>query len=406
MVTFKSFPLDQRLIKALELQNLERLTAVQQRAIPIALAGKDLFVSAKTGSGKTLAFLLPLLELVLKTKPSTAAIQGLILLPTRELALQVYQILEQFSKFAPVKSCLIIGGQAYKQQASNLARKPEIVIATPGRLVEHIENGSVNLLDLKMFILDEADRMLDLDFSKDLTLIASSCSKQRQSLLFSATLDHKGMAELKSNFNNPVSVIISSAQQQHEDIEQQLILSDDIKHKQKLTAALIEQESAAKIIVFCNTRVQCEQLCNVLLYMKIQSSFIHGDIPQKVRKKVMDRFRQGELRILIATDVAARGLDIDGVDLVINFSIAQSGDDHLHRIGRTGRGGQKGLAVTIIDSSEWNQMSSIERYLKFSFTRRVIKELKAHYKGPKKVKKSGKAAGAKKKKSGQNRKKR
>jgi superfamily II DNA/RNA helicase len=176
-------------------------------------------------------------------------------------------------------------------------------------------------------------------------------------------------------------------------------LADDIKHKEKLLLALLAEDSPSKAMVFCNTRVQCQQLSNLLRYKKHKVNFIHGEIRQNERKQIMNQFRQGDLQVLIATDLAARGLDIDDIELVVNFSIAQSGDDHVHRVGRTGRAGNAGLAVTLIDSNEWNQMSSIERYLKIRFERRLLAGLKANYTGPKKVKKSGKAAGASKKKS-------
>ena len=322
----------------------------------------------------------------------------LILLPTRELALQIQKHFEQLAAFTHIKSGLIIGGEAFKHQVATLRKNPEVLIATPGRLVEHIEKGTPDFKDLEVLVLDEADRMLDMGFAIDMNTIASSCSKQRQNLLFSATLKHKELRRISATFNDPKYIEVDSHREQHSHILQQLVLADDLKHKEKLVAALLEEEQARKVFIFCKTRKQCQQLSHVLRYKKFKANCIHGEIAQSDRKQIMNQFRSGQLDVLVATDLAARGLDIDDVDLVINFSIAQSGDDHVHRVGRTGRAGREGKAITLIDSNEWNQMSSIERYLKFRFEPRVLAGLKANYSGPKKVKKSGKASGSKKKK--------
>ena len=350
MSLLQSLPLHKQLFKALEKLTFTEATAVQEQAIPPALAGKDLMVSAQTGSGKTAAFLLPILQRMLTLDSPKSGTRALILLPTRELALQTQKHFEQLAAFTYIKSGLIIGGEAFKHQIATLRKNPEVLIATPGRLVEHLERGTPDFSDLEILVLDEADRMLDMGFAIDMHTIAESCNKQRQNLLFSATLNHKELGRIKATFKNPEFIEVDSHRQQHRQITQQ---------------------------------VGC----------------IHGEIPQSGRKYIMNQFRQDSIEVLVATDLAARGLDINDVDLVINFSIAQSGDDHIHRIGRTGRAGKEGKAITIIDSNEWNQMSSIERYLKIRFEHRVIQGLKAKYSGPKNVKKSGKAAGTKKKKN-------
>jgi len=401
----KDLPLHKQLLKALEKLSFNEATTVQEKAIPLALAGKDLMVSAQTGSGKTAAFILPILERMLAQEAPNSGTRALILLPTRELALQTKKHFEQLATFTYIKCGLIIGGEAFKHQVATLRKNPEVLIATPGRLVEHIERGTPDFSDLEMLVLDEADRMLDMGFAIDMHTIGESCNKQRQNLLFSATLSQKGkgqhkeLGRIKATFKDPEFIEVDSHRQQHRQITQQLILADDKKHKEALVSALLEEELAAKVFIFCKTRQQCEQLSNVLRYKKYKANCIHGEIPQSERKQIMNQFRQGAVNILVATDLAARGLDIHDVDLVINFSIAQSGDDHVHRVGRTGRAGKEGKAVTLIDSNEWNQMSSIERYLKIRFERRTLKGLKAKYTGPKAVKKSGKAAGPKKKKN-------
>ncbi len=399
MSLLQSLPLHKQLFKALEKLTFTEATAVQEQAIPPALAGKDLMVSAQTGSGKTAAFLLPILQRMLTLDSPKSGTRALILLPTRELALQTQKHFEQLAAFTYIKSGLIIGGEAFKHQIATLRKNPEVLIATPGRLVEHLERGTPDFSDLEILVLDEADRMLDMGFAIDMHTIAESCNKQRQNLLFSATLNHKELGRIKATFKNPEFIEVDSHRQQHRQITQQLILADDKKHKEALVAALLAEENTHKVFIFCKTRLQCEQLSNVLKYKKFKVGCIHGEIPQSGRKYIMNQFRQDSIEVLVATDLAARGLDINDVDLVINFSIAQSGDDHIHRIGRTGRAGKEGKAITIIDSNEWNQMSSIERYLKIRFEHRVIQGLKAKYSGPKNVKKSGKAAGTKKKKN-------
>jgi superfamily II DNA/RNA helicase len=398
LALFQSLLLHKQLLKALEKMNLIEPTGVQSQTIPLILEGKDLMVSAQTGSGKTAAFLLPILQNILTKDAPKSSTRGLILLPTRELALQTKDYLERLSSFTHIKCGLIIGGEAFKHQIATLRKNPEIIIATPGRLVEHIERGTPDFNDLEVLVLDEADRMLDMGFAIDMHTIATSCNNNRQNLLFSATLHHKELGRIKSTFTDPKYIEVNPSRQHPPQIVQQIILCDNKKHKEALIGALIDEEKAQKVFIFCKTRVQCQELSNLLRYKKYRSACIHGEIPQSDRKQIMNKFRQGSVEILVATDLAARGLDINHVELVINFNVALSGDEHIHRIGRTGRAGTKGKAVTLIEAVDWNQMSSIERYLKIRFEKREIKELKASYGGPKNIKNSGKIAGTKKKK--------
>ena len=226
--------------------------------------------------------------------------------------------------------------------------------------------------------------------------IATSCKKQRQSLLFSATLKHRNFGRIKSILDNPVSIEVDSFKEGHSQITQQMILADGDDHKQKLIVALVKEEQAEKVFVFCKTRAQCTAVGQHLAKTELKVGFLHGDIPQSDRKQVLNRFRDSKLQVLVATDVAARGLDVSDVDLVINYAVAHSGDDHVHRVGRTGRAGKEGKAIMLVDRVDWNKNSSIERYLKVRFEPRVVKGLKAVYTGPDKIKKSGKAAGVKK----------
>ncbi len=394
---FTELGLAPELEKALASINFSETTDVQQQAIPQALAGKDLMVSAKTGSGKTAAFLLPMLHHFLSSPKPNSDTRGLILLPTRELALQTQKTFQQLTRFCSIKSGLIIGGEAFKYQVATLRKNPEVIIATPGRLVEHIDKGNTYLTELEVLVLDEADRMLDMGFAEDMNTIASACHKDRQTLLYSATLGHKGIKQVKGVLNDPEIIKLDDHRTQLENIEQLVVLADEDEHKQKLVVNIVNKENAERVFVFCKTREQTNKLTNFLKYKDIKAECIHGEIPQSERKQVMNRFRSGHLNVLVATDVAARGLDIPETDLVINFSVAQSGDDHVHRVGRTGRAGATGKVVTLVNSLEWNLLASIERYLKQKFIRTKNYGLNAKFSGPKKLKKSGKAASTKKK---------
>ncbi len=388
--------LNPKLFKALDKLGFVEATEVQAQAIPAALAGKDLMVSAKTGSGKTAAFVLPVLNKLLASNPPKTSTRALILQPTRELALQTQKMFEKLASFTPIKCGLVIGGEAFKHQVASIRKNPEVMIATPGRLVEHLEKGNLDFKDLEVLILDEADRMLDMGFAEDMNAIAAACNPNRQNLLFSATLSHQGFSHIKAILRRPESIVTDSHRQAHSQIQQQFVFADDAKHKERLITALVKEESASRVFVFCNTREQCQQLGSTLQNQGLKIGHIHGEIAQSIRKQVMSRFRDGKITILVATDVAARGLDIQDVELVINYTVAHSGDDHVHRVGRTGRAGSAGKAITLVSSLEFNQMSSIERYLKIRFEPRQVKGLEATYRGPKKLKKSGKAAGVKK----------
>lgn len=398
MTTFEQLSLDARLLRALGKLGFNETTEVQQAAIPGILAGRDIMVCAKTGSGKTAAFILPMLNRFLEHESHDTATRALILLPTRELALQTQKAFQALASFTQIKCGLIMGGEAFKHQIATIRKNPEVLIATPGRLIEHIENANVELGDLEFLVLDEADRMLDMGFAEAMDKIAEVCKPERQNLLFSATLKHKGFGLISRFLKDPLRIKIDALTHGHSQITQQIVLADDDRHKENIIAALIDEEQAQRIFVFCNTRLQAQKVSNMLQAKKLSVNYIHGEVSQSDRKQVMDRFRSGSLRVLVATDVAARGLDIKDIDLVINFTVPHTGDDHVHRIGRTGRAEREGKAITLVNSIEWNRMSSIERYLKIRFSLRKVKGLEANYSGPKKLKKSGKAAGPKNKK--------
>ncbi|HHX34299.1 MAG TPA: DEAD/DEAH box helicase [Gammaproteobacteria bacterium] len=399
---FSELALHERLLKALAELNFTEPTPVQAAAIPAALEGRDLRVIARTGSGKTAAFVLPLLNRFISGAKPRVAIRSLILLPTRELARQTLAEVERFSQFTFLKSGIITGGEDFKEQGALLRKDPDVLIATPGRLIEHLNAGHLKLDQVEVLILDEADRMLDMGFAEDMQRLVAECSTRQQTLLFSATTGGNALREMVNTvLNDPLHLMVNQIAEMNESTRQQIITADDIPHKERLVHWLLSNEPFRKALVFTNTRVQADRLYGRLIAQDINAFVLHGDKDQKDRKRALELFSQGTSRVLVATDVAARGLDIEGLDLVINFDMPRSGDEYLHRIGRTGRAGEDGLAISLICHNDWNLMSSVERYLKQTFERRVIKELKGTYQGPKNVKASGKAAGSKKKKVAQ-----
>lgn len=398
---FAELGLHERLIRALtELEFIEP-TEVQKQAIPVALAGRDLRATAQTGSGKTAAFVLPILQYLLSQEDDTPATRALIIVPTRELARQILEDIERFARYTFLKATLLIGGEGFKEQAAELRRVPEILVATPGRLLEHIEAGSFPAAEVRWLVLDEADRMLDMGFSEAMQAIIQHCEKRQQTLLFSATTGGRALREIsQSVLREPVHLKLNPVSQLSDTTRQEFITAESFAHKEKLLAWLLSNEPFRKVIVFTNTRATADLLYGRLRAQDYRVFVLHGEKDQQERRQALLRFSQGSERVLLATDVAARGLDIDGVDLVINFDMPRSGDEYVHRIGRTGRSGQEGLAISLIEHLDWNLMSSIQRYLKQTFEKRMLPDLKGSYHGPKNVKSSGKAVGTKKKKDG------
>lgn len=396
---FAASELNPRLLKGLEKQSISEATEVQAEVIPQALAGRDLQVCAETGSGKTLAYLLPIMQKLLNTPAPNSATRALILVPTRELARQVFKEARRLTDLNELEAGVLTGGEEFRFQAAILRKNPEIIIATPGRLVDHLKRETAELGDLEFLILDEADRMLDMGFAEDMELIVKKSAEQRQTMLLSATLRHEGVGRVaRSWLQDPLEITTQRIQDQHDDIRQQRILADDNAHKDRLLAWLLANETYDKAIIFVNKRTEVERLSEFVRRHRNGVAMLHGEMTQDERNYVMQGLRDGRRNILIATDVAGRGLDVDGLDLVINYDLARKGDEYVHRIGRTGRAGKQGLAISLIAANEWNLKAAIERYLQQEMEPRTIKELKANYTGPKKLKASGKAAGTKKKK--------
>ena len=396
--SFSNLSLAEPLLMAVNKLGFQQPTPVQHQAIPPALEHTDLLVSAETGSGKTVAFLLPTLHHLLTLPSGKVGTRALILAPTRELAQQIFKQCQQLVEFTDLRAGIITGGDDFRLQQNMLRKNTEIVIATPGRLLELMEQDTADFSNLEVLILDEADRMLDMGFSEDVLTIAKSCNSQRQTLLFSATLTHFGVIKMADKvLQNHEIVALNTLHDGHRNIEQQIVVADDNDHKQKLLAWLLLNESYDKALVFTNSRIQADALRGPLRGQKLRVGVLHGEMDQKDRNRMMELFREGEVNIMIATDLAARGLDVKGINLVINFDVPRNGINYIHRIGRTGRVDELGLTIALVKNTEWNLMSGIERFLKQKFKRRTIKELEGKYKGPKKLKASGKAAGVKKK---------
>jgi len=390
--------LDNRLIQAITEAGFEQPTKVQEATLELALDGHDLFVSAETGSGKTAAYLLPTFEQLLEDDEQ-GQIAGLVLVPTRELAQQVLTHAKSLARYTPLKLGHIGGGTDIHKQTEIIKNPPHFLVATPGRLLELLARDLLDLSSVKTFILDEADRLLDMGFSEDILAIAEHCSQRKQTHLYSATLANKNLRGLADELLTEAVVIeLNKPTDIHESIEQQIIFADDKAHKFQLLCWLLKNETYRHSLVFCNSKEQVDQVYRVMQQQEISAGVLHGDKDQKQRNLVMSKLRRDELKIMVATDIAARGLDIKGMDLVINFEMPRRGEIYVHRIGRTGRAGEKGTSITLISNPEYNLMAGIERFLKQTFVRRRIKELVGKYKGPKKLKASGKAAGSKKKK--------
>ncbi|SKA29318.1 Superfamily II DNA and RNA helicase [Oceanospirillum multiglobuliferum] len=397
---FSELSLHERLIKALDELEFKDPTPVQSQAIPAALTQKDLLVSAETGSGKTAAFLLPILHRLMSTDAPKSGTRALILAPTRELVRQIYKHFTQLGAYSHVKASWIIGGEAFKYQRAMFRKNPEIIIATPGRLLEHLEKDSLDLNDLEVLVLDEADRMLDMGLSEEVLKITDRCNKARQTMLFSATLSHRGVRGVAERvLTEPETIIVNTVRDQHGAITQQYLLADDSKHKDAMLVRILGEKKFEKALVFVNTKVEADRLNGYLRYKDIRTGVLHGDLDQDQRNHVMNLMRRGNIDVLVATDVAARGLDVKGIELVINYDMARKGDDYVHRIGRTGRAGEVGIAISMIQPQEWNLKAVIEHYLRVQFEPIQVKGLEGKYKGPKKVKASGKAVGKKKPKT-------
>ncbi|PIS03359.1 MAG: ATP-dependent helicase [Chlamydiae bacterium CG10_big_fil_rev_8_21_14_0_10_42_34] len=372
--------LNEKIQKAIQDLGHTTPTPIQEQAIPKVLEGCDLQASAQTGTGKTAAFILPALNKLATPAPGRGP-RVLILVPTRELAMQVANESAKYSKHMPhIKTVCIYGGMPYPLQNKQLAKPYDILVATPGRLIDHIERGRIQLSRVEMLILDEADRMLDMGFVEPVEHIASLTPKNRQTLLFSATLKGSVMSLSRRLLNDPLQISIEPDYSAQASIEQQVHTVDNIDHKYRLLDHLLNDAALTQVIVFTATKHQADQLADKLCVDGHPAGALHGDMNQRQRTRTIAQLRKGAIRILIATDVAARGIDIPAISHVINFDLPMSAEDYVHRIGRTGRAKASGIALSFAAHRDQRTVQQIERFTGKKMTPIVIPGLEAKFK--------------------------
>ncbi|MEZ8100410.1 DEAD/DEAH box helicase [Vibrio bivalvicida] len=381
---FKDLGLDNRLLKNLKHFDFKKATEIQQRAIPVAIAGKDLLASSKTGSGKTLAFVLPMLHKSLKNKAFSAKDpRAVILAPTRELAKQVYGELRSMLGGLSYDATLIVGGENFNDQVKALRRYPKFIVATPGRLADHLEHRSLFLDGLETLVLDEADRMLDLGFAPELRRIHNAAKhRRRQTLMFSATLDHAEVNDIAFEMlDAPKRIAIGAASEEHKDITQKFYLCDHLDHKEAILERILEEAEYKQLIIFTATRVDTERLTEKLNEKKLKAIALSGSLNQAQRNTIMSQFERAVFKILVTTDIASRGLDIANVTHVVNFDMPKHTEEYVHRVGRTGRAGNKGDAASLVGPKDWDSFKRVEAYLQQDLSFSELEGLKGKFKG-------------------------
>ncbi len=360
---FDQLSLSDDILDALDAMNFEECTPIQEQSIDLILEGNDLIACAQTGTGKTAAYLLPVIDLLADTE-ADSKVKCVIMVPTHELAQQIDRQMEGFSYYIPVSSLAIHGGndgKEFARQQHALRQGADMVIATPGRLLAHIKMGYVDLSAVKYFILDEADRMLDMGFSDDIMRIVSQLPRERQTLMFSATMPKKIQQLAATILNNPKEVKIAVSKPA-EKIDQSVFICHE-GQKQGLLKRLFEQGHDKRVIVFSSSKQKVKELTQILRRSKWKAAEMHSDLDQKAREEVILAFRAGRLEILIATDILARGIDIDDIAMVVNYDVPHEAEDYVHRIGRTARAGAGGKAVTFVSERDQQRWAGIERFL-------------------------------------------
>ncbi len=372
LTTFSDFKLSTELETAISQMGFEEPSPIQALAIPIALKGNDIIGQAQTGTGKTTAFGVPLIE---NANVDETSIQGLVLAPTRELAVQVAEELNRIGHVKGIRTLPIYGGQDISRQIRSLKNKPHIIAATPGRLMDHMERKTIRLQNIHTVILDEADEMLNMGFIEDIEKILSGIPEERQTLLFSATMPKRIKTLAEKFMKNPELVQVKAKEMTVKNIDQHYL---EVQEKQKfdVLCSLLDIQSPDLAIVFGRTKKRVDELVEGLIKRGYSAEGIHGDIPQTKRDQVIRRFKEQTIDIMVATDVAARGLDISGVSHVYNFDIPQDPESYVHRIGRTGRAGNKGLAVTFVTPREIDHLREIENITKKKIDKKPVPDFR------------------------------
>ena len=351
---FRRLGMSGRMLSVLTALGFAEPTPIQEQAIPLLLEGRDVVGQAQTGTGKTVAFGIPAVEMC---DPSMGEAQAIVLVPTRELAAQVGTVLEYFARAAGLEATVLMGGRRLKDDFANLERGPQIVVGTPGRIIDHLDRRTLNLSWVKLAVLDEADRMLDIGFEPDMRRILRRCPEDRQTALFSATIPTPIKTLIWRYMREPEEIHIAPEAATAEGIAQRYYEVAD-RDKARAVEELLP-ELAGRTLVFCNMKVTVDRLVARLRHAGLDADAIHGDRDQNKRDRVMGRFRAGELQFLVATDVAARGLDIPDVTHVVNYDLPQTAEDYVHRVGRTGRAGKEGSAVSFVGEWDFEQLDKI-----------------------------------------------
>lgn len=368
---FSQLNLNPNISKAIHLCGYREPTPIQARCIPDILDKRDIIASAQTGTGKTAAFVLPALQ-CLGTKRLHRNPRILILTPTRELANQITHAAYKYGKFLHLNVVSLVGGSSYKQQLKNLSNPVDIIVATPGRLLDHIENYHLNLRNIEMLVLDEADRMLDMGFIEDVLQIVKSTPAERQTLLFSATVSDKLSKSVGRLLKNPIRIDLSQEKLAPIKIKQAVYLADGMQHKTRLLKYILSNHNIYKTIIFSATKSNADKLASELRNAGYAASSLHGDLKQNVRNRTIEQLRKGKIQYLVATDVAARGIDINDITHVINYDLPKFSEDYIHRIGRTGRAGKPGIAISFATVNDLRHLQRIEHYTNQSMQREII----------------------------------
>ncbi len=366
-MTFKELHLIPHILKALDAQGYEQPTPIQEQSIPIVLRGKDLLACAQTGTGKTAAFSIPIIQNIFLNSMGDDSnehkLKALILTPTRELAIQIDESITNYSKFTNIENTVVFGGVKQGKQVKALRRGVDILVATPGRLLDLMRQGHISFRDLEYFVLDEADQMLDMGFIHDIRSIIGELPKERQSLFFSATMPDSIVSLSRTILGNFQTVTIKPEQPTAERVEQKLYLVNR-RNKINLLVYILETFEPKSVLVFSRTKHGADKIVKMLREDKISAEAIHGDKNQKKRQKALDIFKSGKIQILVATDIAARGIDVSNLELVVNYDLPDEAETYVHRIGRTGRANASGLAISFCTSEDVDNLRSIETLIK------------------------------------------
>jgi superfamily II DNA/RNA helicase len=369
---FSEFGFDPRLLESIDSLGYNEATPIQQQAIPFIMQGHDLLGSAQTGTGKTAAFLLPVINNII-TSSSSEGIKAMVIVPTRELAVQIDQQMEGFSYFTPVSSMAIYGGTdgiTFEREKQALTEGADVVICTPGRIIAHFNQGYVNVSELKYLILDEADRMLDMGFYDDIMKIVSFLPENRQNIMFAATMPKDIGVLARKTLVNPKEVNISISKPAEKILQVAYCVYDS--QKIPLTVHTLSSKNIKSVLIFCSTKSSTKQLSRELKHAGVKVAEIHSDLDQKTREEVMLDFRNHKTTVLVATDIVSRGIDVEDIDLIINYDVPNDGEDYIHRIGRTARAESDGVAITFINQKEQQKFADIEKLLGEAVPKAII----------------------------------